>query len=179
MIGNDLHACREALTSEKHDNLHLLERISIDLQVQNSIVPTVYTLARFKISGNLPTLQINLSDTKYKSLMRLIDVAIPHFDDDTEIPAALPNPKLEKSSAFRLRSGFFGQNEEYNIDDDSETHDSGSGSNSVDKLDNSGDEDQFFEAEVGDSGEVSGRVLISTTPLIRKSTDSSTGSTYC
>ena len=145
VIGTDLKACREALTSKKHDNLHLLERISIDLQVQNSIVPTVYTLARFKISGHLPALQINLSDTKYKSLMRLIDVAIPHFDDDAEgvkVVAARPAEK----SAFRLRNGFFGQNEEgYQVDSDSDDDTK----DALVKPSNSA-EDQFFEAETGD-----------------------------
>ena len=149
-----MQACREALTSKKHDNLHLLERISIDLQVQNSIVPTAYTLARFKVSGHLPTLQINLSDTKYKSLMGLIDVAIPHFDDDA--PAPRPALTQVKSSAFRLRSGFFAQNEEYNLEDD------------IDKLNTSAsiepsasnEEDQFFEAETGDDGVVRAHVLL-------------------
>ena len=31
LIGNDLQSCLEALTSSRHDNLHLLERINIDL----------------------------------------------------------------------------------------------------------------------------------------------------
>lgn len=54
----------------------------MDFEVQNSIVPTAYNLARFKVSGNLPTLQLNMSDIKYRSLMRLIDVCIPHFGND-------------------------------------------------------------------------------------------------
>lgn len=109
VIGNDLQSCREALTADVGDNLHLLERISIDLQVQNSIVPTAYSLARFKISGNLPSLKVNVSDTKYKSLMRLIDVCIPKFDD-AEYTAApvLPPQNRVASGAFQ---GLFGSKE--------------------------------------------------------------------
>lgn len=118
MIGNDLKSCREALTSDAGDNLHLLERISIDLQVQNSIVPTAYSLARFKISGNLPSLKVNLSDTKYKSLMRLIDVCIPKFDDDENNAIPIPPPQNRAvSGAFQ---GLFGSKEmEYIVDEDS------------------------------------------------------------
>lgn len=100
--------------SDAGDNLHLLERISIDLQVQNSIVPTAYSLARFKISGNLPSLKVNLSDTKYKSLMRLIDVCIPKFDDAGNTAAPVPPPQNRAApGAFQ---GLFGAKEtEYTV----------------------------------------------------------------
>ena len=68
----------------------------MDFEVQNSIVPTAYNLARFKVSGNLPTLQLNMSDIKYRSLMRLIDVCIPHFGDNTPKKPQVPRaPKTE------------------------------------------------------------------------------------
>ncbi|KAF7791866.1 hypothetical protein EIP86_002890 [Pleurotus ostreatoroseus] len=151
VIGNNLESCREALKAKsEHDNLHLLERISIDLQVSNSIVPTVYNLARFKISGHLPTLQINLSDTKYKSLMRLIDVAIPHFDDDSEAVLARPAIVPDKSSAFRIRSGFFGPSErEYDIDDDETETGTEHGGSTTQADSTVVDDDEFFEAESG------------------------------
>jgi vacuolar protein sorting-associated protein 13A/C len=85
VIGNNLQSCREALISNADDGLHLLERINIELQVENSIVPTAYNIARFKITGKLPSLKANLSDMKYKSLMRLIDVCIPKFDGDEKL----------------------------------------------------------------------------------------------
>lgn len=153
LIGNDLQSCLEALTSPSHDNLHLLERINIDLQVHNSIVPTAYNLARFKVSGHLPALQVNLSDTKYKSLMRLIDVAIPKLGDDDAgqrpppKPLAGPQPK----SGFRLTSGLFGPAEqEYNVDDEGDKDEKPEMQASA-----SLDDDEFFEAEEGDNNEVS------------------------
>ncbi|KAG7450519.1 vacuolar protein sorting-associated protein 13 [Guyanagaster necrorhizus] len=121
ILGNDLESCRRALTSESNNALHLVERINVDLQVQNSIVPSVLSLSRFKVSGNLPTLQVNLSDTKYKSLMRLIDVCIPKFGDD-DTPLA-PDHATAK---FPLAPGLFSQGEqEYNLEDDAEGDDAG------------------------------------------------------
>lgn len=153
LIGNDLQSCLEALTSSKHDNLHLLERINIDLQVQNSIVPTAYNLARLKVSGHLPTLQVNLSDTKYKSLMRLIDVAIPKFDDGETGQRPPPQPVVapQSKTGFRLTSGLFGTVEqEYNVDDEGDKEDlpDDPPSTTVDEG------DEFFEAEEGDTNEV-------------------------
>lgn len=125
MIGDSLQACRNALESNETDQgLHLVERINIDLSVQNSIVPSARSLTRFKVSGNLPALQVNFSDTKYKSLMRLIDVAIPHFGGDSDqkkqeqaVPSRPPN--FRPQSSFQLSSGLFGQGgTEYNIDED-------------------------------------------------------------
>lgn len=138
LLGNDLQSCREALTSNAGDNLHLLERINIDLQVQNSIVPTAYSLARFKVSGTLPTLNVNLSDTKYKALMRLVDVCIPKFDDDQpDTPPPPPPPDRNASGAFQ---GLFGQKgTDYTLpldDDEDDDHTSKS-------------REEFFEADEG------------------------------
>lgn len=150
VLGTDLEASRKALTSDEHDQLHLLERINIDLQVQNSIVPSAHSLARFKVSGHLPTLQVNLSDTKYKSLMRLIDVSIPHFDDDS---AESTRPSLIKAksgaNAFRLPSGLFGiGDQDYHLDDDLD--DTEKVERPVDETpDADADADEFFEAEDG------------------------------
>ncbi|KAF7339474.1 hypothetical protein MSAN_02161700 [Mycena sanguinolenta] len=127
ILGNDFQSCQDALTSESKDSLHLLERTNFDLQVQNSIVPTALTLARFKVSGHLPSLQVNLSDTKYKALMRLIEVCIPKLGDDTA--ASAPPPLVKNgSNAFQIPSGLFGQSDtEYNVaDDEDEGDDDGS-----------------------------------------------------
>ncbi|RPD62925.1 vacuolar protein sorting-associated protein 13 [Lentinus tigrinus ALCF2SS1-6] len=125
LVGDDLNSCLKALRASEHDNLHLLERTNFDLQVQNSIVPTAYNLARFKVSGHLPTLQVNMSDTKYKALMRLIDVAIPHFDDEAEPRAySAHRPSTTQrhaSGAFKIPAGFFGAStDEYAIETDDE-----------------------------------------------------------
>jgi len=116
ILGGDLQSCRNALNSRDDSSLHLIERTSIDLQVQNSIVPSVANLARFKISGKLPTLQLNFSDSKYKSILRLVDVTIPKFDDEIQ-PATDPTAGI--SSGYQLPSGLFDLPEtEYNVDDE-------------------------------------------------------------
>lgn len=78
-------------------------------------MPSVANLPRFKISGKLPTLQLNFSDSKYKSVLRLVDVTIPKFDEDT---SAIDSTAV-MSSGYQLSSGIFDLPEtEYNVDDE-------------------------------------------------------------
>ena len=122
-----MQSCRNALISLNNSSLHIIERVSIDLQVQNSIVPSVVSLARFKISGKLPTLQLNFSDFKYKSILRLIDVTIPRFDNSVaDSNAVVP-------SDYRLSSGLFDLPEtEYNVDE-TDSEDAGDEQSADDK----------------------------------------------
>jgi vacuolar protein sorting-associated protein 13A/C len=140
IIGDNLQSCRDALTSKNKDALHFLEKIDVGLQIYKSIVPTAVNLAQFKVSGTLPTLQVNFSDSKYKALMRLIDVCIPHFEDEQELQKLdVSQPRPTISEKFHL----FGPSEtEYNVDDtDEDEHQPDS--DPVLK------EEQFFEAEDG------------------------------
>ncbi|KAJ3917835.1 vacuolar protein sorting-associated protein 13 [Lentinula edodes] len=144
VIGNDLGSCREALKADSHDTLHLLERISIDLQIQNSIVPAALNLARFKISGKLPSLQVNLSDTKYKSLMRLVDVCVPKFNDEVE-SSSRPTEGLEITHFPLVAGTLFSQAEhEYNIDEDDDGD-----RNAANTSGSQEGEEEFFEADDG------------------------------
>ena len=68
--------------------------------------------------------------------MRLIDIAIPKFDEDTPIT---PEPPKGISPNFQLPA-FFGQPEqEYNIDDEDDQADP----------EETGQDDQFFDATDG------------------------------
>ena len=95
----------------------------MDFEVQNSIVPTAYNLARFKVSGTLPSLQLNMSDIKYRSLMRLIDVCIPHFGDDAPKKPQVPEvPKNEfplspLPPTFTLPGVFRAKETSYTVED--------------------------------------------------------------
>ncbi|KAK2461917.1 hypothetical protein APHAL10511_006380 [Amanita phalloides] len=114
VIGDNLQSCRDALASGSADTLHILERTNIDLQVQISIVPNVSNLARFKISGILPHLRINFSDSKYKAMMRIVDVCIPKFDGEVRRDASeVPN----YTGAFPAPSIFRHPDLEYHSDD--------------------------------------------------------------
>ncbi|KAL4070939.1 vacuolar protein sorting-associated protein 13 [Scleroderma citrinum] len=113
VVGYDLQSCRDALVSENGDFLHLLERTNIELKVQSSIVPNAVNLTRFKVSGKLPSLHINISDAKYKILMRLIDVTIPNFNDSEESRPVDQGPIAVPLSAGLFRS----TGPEYNVED--------------------------------------------------------------
>ncbi|SRR5258707_11914499 len=78
-MGNDLDLCLAALTEQRNAGLHLLERIDMSFSVQVSIIADAANLTRFKASGKLPSLALNISNSKYQGLMRIIDIAIPHF----------------------------------------------------------------------------------------------------
>jgi len=136
VIGDNLQACRKALVSETDDSLHILERINVDLRIDKSIVPTAVNLAQFKVSGNLPSLQVNISDTKYKSLMRLIDVCIPRFDSGEQVAFQTS----VQAPSFQLPAMLFGQSDqEYNVDEDEDEQEDPKSPN----------QEEFFEAEDG------------------------------
>ncbi|KAF4623901.1 hypothetical protein D9613_001806 [Agrocybe pediades] len=141
VIGDNLQACRNALIPGADDSLHILERINIDLRIDKSIVPTAVNIAQFKVSGKLPSLQVNISDTKYKSLMRLIDVCIPHFETEVQLP---PQPAVQaQTPSFQLPAMLFGQSDqEYNVDDDDDDE-------QQEGADPKSPHDVFFEAEDG------------------------------
>jgi vacuolar protein sorting-associated protein 13A/C len=97
------------LPTSGQTDMQLLENISMMFSVQSSIVPTMTALPRFKVIGTLPKLQINFSDTKYKSLMRLIDVCIPQFNSAGGTPneLAINIGRREFDPGFRLATGIF------------------------------------------------------------------------
>ena len=141
LMGDDLDLCLAALTSSEHTSnhpLHVLERIDIDFAVQMSIVADAVSLTRFKVSGKLPTLAVNISNAKYKGVMRMIDIAIPHFENDDNAKGT--TRPLQRPIATNPSKSFFSrgaQNTEYTIEDD--------GATTV--ADSDDGEEEFFEAE--------------------------------
>ncbi|CZR58169.1 related to vacuolar protein sorting-associated protein VPS13 [Phialocephala subalpina] len=78
-------------------SMHIVEQINVDFMVELSIIPKAPNLAKVRISGHLPLLHVSASDKKYKSLMRIIDVAIPNFDEEDET-SQNPAPKAVEAS---------------------------------------------------------------------------------
>lgn len=82
LIGPSIEATRRQLQdSDDEKHLHVIDRISMNFLVELCIVPKDTELTKFRITGNLPVLHASISDAKYKSLMKLLDVAIPKFDE--------------------------------------------------------------------------------------------------
>ncbi|KAI2611442.1 vacuolar protein sorting-associated protein 13 [Hypoxylon fragiforme] len=94
LIGPSIEETKSQLV-EKDENamLHIVEKINVDFVVALSILPKAPNLTKVKVSGHLPVLQAMVSDTKYKSLMKLIDVAIPKFDEEPSRPKTEGQPK--------------------------------------------------------------------------------------
>lgn len=91
---------------EKDDTrmLHIVEKINVDFVVALSILPKAPNLTKVKVSGHMPVLQAMVSDTKYKSLMKLIDVAIPKFNGEqqgTRTEGRPQRPRLLSSASNR------------------------------------------------------------------------------
>ncbi|TDZ36628.1 Vacuolar protein sorting-associated protein 13 [Colletotrichum spinosum] len=85
LIGPSIEVTKAQL-AEKDDtqHLHVVERINVDFVVETSILPKAPNLTKLKVSGHLPMLHATVSDSKYKNLMRIIDVAIPKFGQDSQ-----------------------------------------------------------------------------------------------
>lgn len=95
LIGPSIEQTKSQLIEKNEDlNLHIVEKISVDFVVQLSILPKAPNLTKLKVSGHMPLLHAAVSDTKYKALMKIIDVAIPKFDgQEPESQASEDRPK--------------------------------------------------------------------------------------
>jgi len=84
LIGPSVDETRARLEDTEDKLLHIVDRINIQFVVQLSIVPKTPNIPKIRVSGHLPMLHASASDVKYKSLMRIINVAIPKFDNDED-----------------------------------------------------------------------------------------------
>ncbi|KAL7775008.1 hypothetical protein CFE70_005924 [Pyrenophora teres f. teres 0-1] len=83
LIGPSIEETRAQLEEDSSlKNYHIVDRINMDFKIEICIVPKASDLTKFRVSGNLPVLHASVSDSKYKNLMRLIDVAVPKFGND-------------------------------------------------------------------------------------------------
>jgi vacuolar protein sorting-associated protein 13A/C len=100
LIGPSIAETRAHLEHGQDKSFHVVDRINIRLLVQISIVPKALNIPKVRVSGNLPLLHASASDRKYKSLMRIIDVAIPKLEEDEpaveERIASVPAHSIEE-----------------------------------------------------------------------------------
>lgn len=82
LIGPSIEETKAQLMNKDEAlRMHIVEKINVDIVVEISILPKAPNLTRMKMSGHMPVLHAAVSDTKYKTLMKIIDVAIPKFDN--------------------------------------------------------------------------------------------------
>ncbi|KAJ5133749.1 hypothetical protein N7526_005114 [Penicillium atrosanguineum] len=155
LIGPGVEATKAQLTSGvESKNFHLIDRINVDFVLEMCIVPKVTQLTRTRISGHLPELHATMSDTKYKGLMKLIDIAIPQFDEgkDTASPVAKVAEETETAIATRARSASFqpaARRDLPVVDDDEAESESDHAKKSLDTSNNIHRRDFEFKFNVG------------------------------
>ncbi|KAL4821832.1 hypothetical protein BDW67DRAFT_149625 [Aspergillus spinulosporus] len=154
VIGPGIEAAKAQLGPDvESKNLHIIDRINVDFVLEMCIVPKLTELTRTRISGHLPELHASMSDTKYKGLMKLIDIAIPRFDDEAQDTISPKNKEGTSINNTRARSSSFqpiGQRELPVVDEEeSDIEDSDQISKSVDKLPDIHRRDFEFKFTVG------------------------------
>ncbi len=98
LIGPGIEATKSQLhTKDDSKNLHIIDRINMEFVLETSILPKATDLTRTRISGHLPVLHASISDKKYKNLMKLIDIAIPNFEDQESLNRETPAAAKRKS----------------------------------------------------------------------------------
>jgi vacuolar protein sorting-associated protein 13A/C len=142
LIGTTIEETRAQLENrDETKSFHIVDRINMDFAIETCIVPKGSDLTKFRISGHLPVLRASISDQKYKSLMRLIDVAVPKFNEPETSkqvkegasgPSNLKAPKIgdDESGSGRARSRSFLSPEKRNdlvMDDESVSGDTDNG----------------------------------------------------
>ncbi|ODV77801.1 vacuolar sorting [Suhomyces tanzawaensis NRRL Y-17324] len=81
LVGSDIKSTMEQLHTESHDRPALiLDKLNINLLLGISILPEAFNLPKFKIGGDIPKIGLALNDFQYKTIMQIIDVAIPNLD---------------------------------------------------------------------------------------------------
>lgn len=150
LIGPSIKETKKQLDATDEElTMHIVQRINVDFVVQTSILPKAPNLTKLKVSGRLPVLHATVSDAKYKTLMRIIDVAIPKFGQDQ--PQAQPSPEVVPKRP-RLLSSASGRRK-------SERHQSSpllpfaTGQQAIILNDDDLDDDKFVDAKDGTANE--------------------------
>ncbi|KAG0246128.1 hypothetical protein B0O80DRAFT_498393 [Mortierella sp. GBAus27b] len=97
LVGQSVERCLQQIRNPSKDaDLHVIDKINMTFHVHLSILPQALNLTKIKVFGDLPLLQINFSDLKYKTLMSIVDLVVPKDPDAPAAPA--PPPPKPKSS---------------------------------------------------------------------------------
>lgn len=96
-------------SKNQHKYFHILDKITMSLLVEISIVAKATNLTKFRVSGHLPVLHVSMSDVKYKILMHLINSSIPNMAfldvDDSMMDQGIPPEETPaRPNASRIES---------------------------------------------------------------------------
>ncbi|KAL6852521.1 Vacuolar protein sorting-associated protein 13 [Amphichorda felina] len=85
LIGPSIEETKAQLVEKDEElRLHVVDKINVDFVVETSILPKAPNLTKLKVHGHMPMLHAAVSDTKYKNLMKIIEVAVPKFGGDKQ-----------------------------------------------------------------------------------------------
>lgn len=83
LVGSTIKDTMEQLhTESSKQSAVMLNNLDIKLNLGVSIIPEATNLARFKVGGEIPEINIALNDFQYKTIMKLVDVLIPDLSDN-------------------------------------------------------------------------------------------------
>ncbi|KAF9435541.1 hypothetical protein BGZ76_006083 [Entomortierella beljakovae] len=104
LVGQSVERCLQQIRNpSKENDLHVIDKINMAFQVHLSILPQAPNLTKIKVFGDLPLFQINISDRKYKTLMRIVDLVVPK--DEAARPPPPPKPKSSRNIGPLLGMG--------------------------------------------------------------------------
>lgn len=122
LLGTDLDACLNNLVrpETRHESgdvrkTHLIERINLNFTLHNCILPNAPNLTKFKVTGHLPTLQVNFSDRKYRTLMQLISIIMPRSKQEGPNSTAPANISASQSAVPNSEQNDFKGASRYNL----------------------------------------------------------------
>ncbi|KAL1920744.1 uncharacterized protein VTP21DRAFT_11379 [Calcarisporiella thermophila] len=100
IIGRSIEEYIHETASLIVDSDSVIERVNMSFLVAMSILPQAPNLTRFRVSGHLPIFQANLSDRKYREIMKLIDVIISKTlsEDSPETPVGMSSAQSPGSA---------------------------------------------------------------------------------
>ncbi|KAG1472355.1 hypothetical protein G6F56_001588 [Rhizopus delemar] len=108
LIGN-VQECLQQLQNNRpvgRVDPRLVDRIDMKFLVELCILPGKTEFTKFKISGHLPLISVNVSDSKYKIFMRILDLVIPNTSNN-ENTAKTSTPIPRDTSRSLLQSRFY------------------------------------------------------------------------
>ncbi|KAG0185188.1 hypothetical protein DFQ28_009826 [Apophysomyces sp. BC1034] len=104
LIGSNVKDCLAQLhqKGDGSQNAHIIERIDMQFLVELCILQGSNQFAKFKVSGHLPLLTVNFSDSKYKTLMKIVDLLVPPSSDNKDAVQTINSDRNKNVIAQRL-----------------------------------------------------------------------------